>query len=151
MMNFPTSVTIFQVHSNFPTSARTFQPRRNFPTSAKLSNFKRSLSTSLGSFQLHLVLSNFVRFFPTSFGSFQLQRSFLTSDFPTSRSFQLPFLTRGFKDRQFYLWFTHAIVPVVNVSKMSFITPINNGSLYNEIIRRFSMTYADHISFGHFC
>ena len=53
MMNFPTSVTTFQVHSNFPTSA-------------KLSNFKRSFPTSLGSFQLCSVLSNFAWLFPTS-------------------------------------------------------------------------------------
>ena len=52
----------------------------NFPTSAKLSNFKRSFSTWLGSFQLRSVLSNFTWLFSSS-------------DFPTSRSFQLPFPT----------------------------------------------------------
>ena len=90
MMNFPTSVTTFQVHSNFPTSARTFQPRRNFPTSAKLSNFKRSFPTSLGSFQLQSVLSNFACLFPTSakLSNFRLSNLKLSnfSFFPTALS-----------------------------------------------------------------
>merc|ERR1711911_335112 len=47
----------------------------------------------MGSFQLCSVLSNFNRFFPISLGSFQLQGKFPTSDFPTSRSSQLPFPT----------------------------------------------------------
>ena len=74
MMNFPTSVTTFQVHSNLPTSART-------STVAKLSNFSET-------FQLRSVLSHFNRLFPTSLGSLQLQ-----PNFPTSRSFKLPFPT----------------------------------------------------------
>ena len=90
MMNFPTSVTTFQVHSNFPTSARTFQLRRNFPTSAKLSNFKRSFPTSLGSFQLQSVLSNFACLFPTSakLSNFRLSNLKLSnfSFFPTAFS-----------------------------------------------------------------
>ena len=90
MMNFPTSVTTFQVHSNFPTSARTFQLRRNFPTSAKLSNFKRSFPTSLGSFQLQSVLSNFAWLFPTSakLSNFRLSNLKLSnfSFFPTALS-----------------------------------------------------------------
>ena len=53
LMNFPTSVATFQLHSNFPTVA-------------KLSNFKRNFPTSLGSFQLQSVLSNFAWLFPTS-------------------------------------------------------------------------------------
>ena len=58
MINLPTSVTSFLVHSNFKTSARTFQLRRNFSTSAKFSNFKSSFPTSLGSFQLQSVFTN---------------------------------------------------------------------------------------------
>merc|ERR1711917_142854 len=93
-MNFPTSVTTFQVHSTFPTSARTFQLRRNFPTSAKLSNSKRSFPTSLGSFQLCSVLSN-------SFCSFQRQTFQLKlsnfSFFPTALSnYTYPNFTRFF-------------------------------------------------------
>ena len=54
---------------------------------------KKSFPTLFGSFQLRLVLSHFAWFFPTSLGSFQLQRDFPTYNFPTSRSFQLPFPT----------------------------------------------------------
>ena len=88
MMNFPTSVTTFQVHSNLPTSARTFQMRRNFQK--KLSNFARFFPTSLGSFQLQSVLSNFAWLFPTSakLSNFRLSNLKLSnfSFFPTALS-----------------------------------------------------------------
>jgi len=48
MMNFPTSVTAFQVHSNFPTSARTFQLQ-----TFQLKNFQL-LVLSNCPFQLHV-------------------------------------------------------------------------------------------------
>ena len=81
MMNFPTSITTFQVHSNFITSARTFQLQRNFPTSQE-------------AFQLRSILSNFTWFFPTSIGSFQLRLAL--SNFRETfqlQTFQLPFPT----------------------------------------------------------
>ena len=55
--------------------------------------FKPALSNLSETFQLQKKLSNFARFFPTSLGSFQLKQYFPTSDFPFSRSFQLPFPT----------------------------------------------------------
>ena len=75
-----------------------FPLQQNFPTSAKLFNFERIFPTSVGFYQLCSVLSNFARFFPTSLRSSQLRqalsnlnRNFPISDFPTPRSFQLPF------------------------------------------------------------
>ena len=71
-MNFPTSVTTFQVRSNFPTPVTTFQVHSNFPTPVR-------------TFQLRSVRSNFAWFFPTSIGSFQLRLAL--SNF--SETFQL--------------------------------------------------------------
>ena len=73
-MNFPTSVTTFQVRSNFPTPVTTFQVHSNFPTPVR-------------TFQLRSVRSNFAWFFPTSIGSFQLRLAL--SNF--SETFQLQF------------------------------------------------------------
>ena len=70
-MNFSISVTTFQVHSYFPTAA-------------KLSNFSET-------FQLRSVLSNFAWLFRTSAKLSNCRVS--SADFPTSRSFQLPFPT----------------------------------------------------------
>ena len=81
------------VSQNFPTASKLSNFGETFQLKKKLSNFGRIFPTSVGSFQLQSVLPNFARFFLTSLGSFQLQRNFPTSDFPTSRSFQLPFPT----------------------------------------------------------
>ena len=56
------------------------------------------MTYEVGKFKLNLERLNVVgkllmNFFLTSLGSFQLQRNFLTSDGPTSRSFQLSFPT----------------------------------------------------------
>ena len=50
ILNFPASMTTFQVHFNNLTSARTFQLQRNFSTAGNLSNFERNFPTALGSF-----------------------------------------------------------------------------------------------------
>ena len=69
MMNLPTSVTTFQVHSNFPTAAKLSNFSNfseTFQLQKKLSNFARFFPTSIGSFQLQSILSNFAWLFPTS-------------------------------------------------------------------------------------
>jgi len=66
-----------------PNCVETFQLQRNFPTSKE-------------AFQLRSVLSNFARFFAN------FNRFFPTSDFPTSRSFQLPFPTTHIPKNQTY-------------------------------------------------
>ena len=65
ILNFPTSLTTFQVHFNCITSASTFQLKGNFPISEK------TFPTQLGNFQLKRKRSNF-RLFNLKLETFQL-------------------------------------------------------------------------------
>ena len=84
MVNFPTSVTTFQVQPELSNCSESFQLQK------KLSNFARFFPTLLGSLQLRSILSNFAWLFPTSakLSNFRLSNLKLSnfSFFPTALS-----------------------------------------------------------------